>query len=56
MPNFRSDFDFRGTCIIITGSLLGRYERDGHLPSVQEAYALFKDSVADTVTKKLDSL
>lgn len=56
LPNYRSDFDFRGTRIIITGSLLGRYERDGHLPLVQEAYKLFKDSIADTITKKLDSL
>ena len=56
LPNFRSDFDFRGTRIIITGSLLGRYEKDSNLPLVQEAYKLFKDSVADTVTKKLDSL
>jgi hypothetical protein len=56
LPNFRSDFDFRGTRIIITGSLLGRYERDGNLPLVQEAYKLFKDSIADTLTKKLDSL
>jgi hypothetical protein len=56
LPNYRSDFDFRGTRIIITGSLLGRYERDGHLPLVQKAYTLFKDSVADTITRKLDAL
>jgi len=55
LPNFRSDFDFRGTRIIITGSLLGRYEKDGNLPLVQEAYKLFKDSIADTLTRKLDS-
>jgi hypothetical protein len=56
LPNFRSDFDFRGTRIIITGSLLGRYERDGNLPLVQEAYKLFKDSIADTLLKKLEQL
>ena len=56
LPDYRSDFDFRGTRIIITGSLLGRYEKDGHLPLVQEAYTLFKDSVTETITKKLDSL
>lgn len=56
LPDYRSDFDFRGTRIIITGSLLGRYEKDGSLPLVQEAYKLFKDSVAETLTRKLDSL
>ncbi len=56
LPDYRSDFDFRGTRIIITGSLLGRYEKEGNLPLVQEAYKLFKDSVAETITKKLDSL
>jgi len=46
----------KGGVLLITGSLLGRYERDGNLPLVQEAYNLFKESVADTITKKLDSL
>ena len=56
LPDYRSDFDFRGTRIIITGSLLGRYEKDGSRPLVQEAYKLFKGSVADTIARKLDSL
>jgi hypothetical protein len=56
LPDYRSDFNFRGTRIIITGSLLGRYEKDGHLPLVKEGYQLFKDSVAQTIVKKLESL
>lgn len=54
--NYRSDFYFRGTRIIITGSLMGRYERNGHLPSVQEAYKLYKASIVNTLTKKLSAL
>jgi hypothetical protein len=55
-PNYRSDFNFRGARIIITGSLLGRYEKDGTMPLVQEAYRLFKGSVVDTLTRALDAL
>ena len=54
--NYRSDFDFRGARIIITGSLLGRYEKDGNLPLVKEGYMLFKDSVAGTLMKHLAEL
>ncbi len=54
--NYRSDFDFRGARIIITGSLLGRYEKEGQSPFIQEAYALFKDSIVETVMKQLKSL
>ncbi len=55
LPDYRSDFNFRGTRIIITGSLLGRYEKEGGRPLVQEAYKLFKGGVADTIARKLDS-
>lgn len=54
--NYRSDFSFRKARIIITGSLLGRHERDNHLPRVKEAYSLFKGSVVDTLLKHLNSL
>ncbi len=54
--NYRSDFDFRGTRIIITGSLLGRYEKDGDQPRLKEAYRLFKSGIVDTLTKKINSL
>ncbi|MCX8045108.1 MAG: hypothetical protein N3B18_13395, partial [Desulfobacterota bacterium] len=54
--NYRSDFNFRGARIIITGSLLGRYERDGHLPHVQKAYRLFKESIVNTLAQKLEQL
>jgi len=55
-PNYRSDFNFRGTRIIITGSLLGRYERDGHLPLVAQAYRLFKSGIVETLEQKLEGL
>ena len=54
--NYRSDFDFRGTRIIITGSLLGRYERDGDMPLVKEGYNLYKNGIVETITKKLHEL
>jgi len=56
LPNYRSDFDFRGTRIIITGSLLGRHEKDSGLPLVQQGYRLFKDSCVQTIVKKLETL
>lgn len=54
--NYRSDFNFRGARIIITGSLLGRYEKEGHSPLIREAYTIFKDSIVETVIDKLKSL
>lgn len=51
--NYRSDFNFRGTRIIITGSLLGRYEKDGNLPLVKEGYELLKGGIVETLLKKL---
>ncbi|MCX5900619.1 MAG: hypothetical protein NTX06_07790 [Proteobacteria bacterium] len=54
--NYRSDFDFRGTRIIITGSLLGRYEKDGNLPLVKEGYMLLKRGIVETVARKLNAL
>ncbi|MCP4716738.1 MAG: hypothetical protein GY868_16575 [Deltaproteobacteria bacterium] len=55
-PNYRSDFDFRGARIIITGSLLGRYEKDGSQPRVKEAYRLLKSVMVETLTNKIKSL
>lgn len=55
-PNYRNDFTFRGARIIITGSLIGRYEKDGHLPLVQNGYRLLKGSVVDSLLIKLRSL
>jgi len=54
--NYRSDFRFRQARIIITGSIIGRHERNGYLPLVQEAYKLYKGSIVDTLTKRLSSL
>lgn len=54
--NYRSDFKFRNTRIIITGSILGRYERDGNLPLVREAYRLYRGSIVDLLLKKLNAL
>jgi len=55
-PNYRSDFNFRGARIIITGSQLGRYEKDGNLPLVKEGYMIFKRGIVDTLLRKLNSL
>jgi len=54
--NYRSDFNFRGSRIIITGSILGRYERDGNQPLVAEAYNRFKGCIVDTIARKIDAL
>ena len=54
--NYRSDFDFRGTRIIVTGSLLGRYEKDGDQLRVKDAYRFFKSGIVDTLTKKINAL
>ena len=56
LENYRTDFTFRGARIIMTGSLLGRYEKDGHLPLIQEAYSLYKNCLTDAVMQKLRSL
>lgn len=55
LHNYRSDFDFRGARIIITGSLLGRYEKDSNAPLLREAYHLFTGGIAQTIVKKLES-
>jgi len=55
LNNYRSDFNFRGARIIITGSLLGRYEKDPDAPLLNEAYKLFTGGVAETIVKKLES-
>ena len=54
--NYRSDFNFRRTRIILTGSIMGRHERDRNLPLVQEAYRLYRGSIVDLLLKKLNSL
>ena len=33
-----------------------RYEKDASLPKVREAYDLFKNSIVDTITKRLSAL
>ena len=55
LHNYRSDFDFRGTRIIITGSLLGRYEKEPDAPLLKEAYQLFKGGITQSIIKKLES-
>jgi hypothetical protein len=54
--NYRSDFNFRRTRIILTGSIMGRHERDRNLPLVQEAYRLYRGSIVDLLLQKLNSL
>ena len=49
-------YDVPGVRIIITGSLIGRYEKDGHLPLVQDGYRLLKGSVVGSLLLKLRSL
>jgi len=56
LHNYRSDFEFRGARIIITGSLLGRYEKDLDAPLLKKAYSLLRGGIAQTIVKKLESL
>jgi hypothetical protein len=39
---------------MITGSVLGRYDKESNQPLIRESYNLLKDSVAEQITKKLD--
>jgi hypothetical protein len=55
-PNYRSDFNVRGARVIITGSLLGRHEKDGGLPRVKDAYRLFKSGIVETLAHTIRSL
>jgi hypothetical protein len=55
LPNFRSDFDFRGCRIMITGSVLGRYDKESNVPLISDSYNLLKDSVAKQILGKLNS-
>jgi hypothetical protein len=54
--NYRSDFNFRGARIIITGSLMGRHEREGHQPLIREGYTLFRDGIVETIMKQIQGL
>jgi hypothetical protein len=56
LENYRTDFTFRGARIIMTGSLLGRHEKDGHLQLIQKAYGLYKNCFADAIMQKFRSL
>ena len=54
--NYRSDFNFRGARIIITGSLMGRHEREGHQPLIREGYTIFRDGIVETIMKQIQAL
>jgi hypothetical protein len=56
LPNYRSEGIIRGTRIIITGSVLGRYEKDPDNPLLKEAYQYYLDALVDLISKKMETL
>jgi len=57
LDNYRSDFNFRGTRIIITGSIVGRYEKDGaKSPFLKEGYNLFTGAIAEQIGERIEEL
>ncbi len=56
LPNYRSEGTVRGTRIIITGSVLGRYEKEPENALLKQAHQYYLDAMVDLVAKKLDSL
>ena len=56
LSDYRSDCTFRGARIIITGSLLGRYEKAPDAPLLKDAYQLLAGSIAATIVEKVRSL
>jgi len=56
LPNYRSEGTIKGARIIITGSVLGRYEKEPNNPLLKEAYKYYLDAVVDLIAKKLESL
>jgi hypothetical protein len=55
LPNFCSDFNFRGCRVMITGSLLGRYDKEPQQPLIRESYNLLRDSIAEKIIEKLQA-
>jgi len=56
LPNYRSEGTIKGARIIITGSVLGRYEKEPDNPLIKEAHQYYLDGVVDLIGKKLDTL
>jgi hypothetical protein len=56
LPDYRSEATIKGTRIIITGSVLGRYEKEPDNPLLKEAHQYYLDAVVDLIAKKVDTL
>ena len=56
LPDYRSEATIKGTRIIITGSVLGRYEKEPDNPLLKEAHQYYLDAVVDLIAKKIDTL
>ena len=53
LPNYRSEGTIRDTRIIITGSVLGRYEKEPDNPLFKEANQYYVDAIVNLIAKKL---
>jgi hypothetical protein len=56
LPNYRSEGTIRGARIIITGSVLGRYEKEPDNPLLKEANQYYVDAIADLIASKINTL
>ncbi len=56
LPNYRSEGTIRGSRIIITGSVLGRYEKEPENELLKQAHRYYLDAMVDLIARKLDSL
>jgi hypothetical protein len=56
LPDYRSEGTIKGARIIVTSSVLGRYEKDPDNPLIKEAHRYFLDAVVDLISKKFDTL
>lgn len=56
MPDYRSEGYLKGARIIITGSVLGRYEKEPHNFLLKEAYQFYVDTIVDLISKKINTL
>jgi hypothetical protein len=56
LPDYRSEGKIRGARVIITGSVLGRYEKEPDNPLLKEAHQDYVDAIVNLIAQKIDSL
>ena len=56
LPNYRSEGSIKGARIIITGSVLGRYEKEPDNQLLKEANQCYVDAVVNLIAQKNETL